>query len=243
MSSNESIPHHAYFKETFNAQPPGPVTPQRRFGPCKNWAWSTSSCHLSVNFLGMAMWESQRTCPNGYLSTLQWNGRVLARFERKHLILNERSGEVLACILGSPFKWACSQLVGRTGNTNAWRSNSIYFPGLLQSLGPGNWTPKIKYSYEYLFVEFWWFIQGLSSYRGTTLWTSIETARKLLPYSRLSSHIQICFRIPVCFRIPICLLMVHRHFGSVFGVYIHWRSPSVSESWGILCLPSWHTSS
>ena len=140
MSSNESIPHHAYFKETFNAQPHGPMTPHRRFGPCKNWHWSTSSCHLSVNFLGMAMWESQRTCPNGYLSTLQWNGRVVAgsRFERKHLILNECSGEVLACISGCPFKWACSQLVGTTGNTNAWRSNSIYFPGLLQSLGPGS---------------------------------------------------------------------------------------------------------
>ena len=116
-----------YFKETFNAQPHGPMTPQRRFGPCKNWHWSTSSCHLSVNFLGMAMWESQRTCPNGYLSSLQWNGRVVAgsRFERKHLISNERSGEVLACISGSPFKWACSQLVGTTGNTNAWRWDCI----------------------------------------------------------------------------------------------------------------------
>jgi hypothetical protein len=67
-------------------------------------------------------------------------------------------------------------------------------------------------------VEFGGFILGLSSYRGTTLWTGIETARKFLPYSRLSS------------RIPICLLIVHPHFGSVFGVYIHRRSPSVSES-------------
>ena len=45
-------------------------------------------------------------------------------------------------------------------------------------------------------MELCGFILGFSSYRGTTIWTSIETARKLLPY-RLSS------------RIPICLLIVH----------------------------------
>ena len=46
-------------------------------------------------------------------------------------------------------------------------------------------------------MEFGGFILGLSSYRGTTLWTGIETARKFLPYSRLSSRIPICLLIHI----------------------------------------------
>ena len=108
--------------------------------------------------LGWQCGKVQRTCPNGYLSSLQWNGRVVAgsRFERKHSILNERSGEVLACISGCPFKWACSQLVGTTGNTNAWRSNSIYFPGLLQSLGPGSLNSENQIQLRVPVCGIWW---------------------------------------------------------------------------------------
>ena len=54
--------HIGYFEETFHA-----ALHRWRFDPLTNGHLSSTSAHFSANFLGMAMLETQRTYPNGYL--------------------------------------------------------------------------------------------------------------------------------------------------------------------------------
>ena len=80
--------HIGYFEETWDV--PCTALHRWRFDPLTNGHFSSTTAHFSANFLGMAMLETQRTYPNGYICQVSseisnnsleksWNTKIVAQ--------------------------------------------------------------------------------------------------------------------------------------------------------------------